>query len=103
MANLLSFSDEVLCRIFDSITKVKDLHNVMLSCRRFFHVIKSYNKLWKFERKVKHVLQGLSAKCFLIGEPSLAELENLLNYSENWIPEEWVESVLQNGIYNQNL
>jgi hypothetical protein len=39
----------------------------------------------------------------LIGEPSLAELENLLNYSENWIPEEWVENVLENGIYNQNL
>ncbi|XP_046446006.1 F-box only protein 21-like isoform X1 [Daphnia pulex] len=102
MADLLSFSDEVLCRILGSISKVKDLHNVMLVCHRFLHVIKSYNRLWKFEKKVKNMLQGLSSKYFLIGEPSLVEVENMVN-SESHAPDEWMESVLQNEIFNQNL
>ncbi len=102
MADLLSFSDEILCRIFKSIFKVKDLHNVMLVCHRFLHVIKSYNRLWKFEKKVKNMLQGLSSRCFLIGEPSLIEVENMVN-SESHIPDEWIESVLQNEIFNQNM
>jgi hypothetical protein len=58
--------------------------------------------LWEFEKKVKNILQGFSSKYFYIGEPSLAEVEKLL-HSKNRIPDEWVESVLQNGIYNQNL
>ncbi|KAI9566051.1 hypothetical protein GHT06_009851 [Daphnia sinensis] len=101
MANILSFSDEVLCCVFASITNIRDLRNIMLTCHRFLNIIKCYNNLWKLELKVKEMLLSLSSKCFPVGEPSITDIQNF--NCDKYPTLRGTENVLQNHVFSDKL
>jgi hypothetical protein len=103
MAALVSCPDEVLCRIFQSITSISDLQNIMLSCRRFLHVIRNSNKLWRLKltvvKNVRETLKTLSPLCYPMEDPPLAVMDKLI-VGDSPMPE-FVEEELLNQIFRQ--
>ncbi|XP_046447033.1 uncharacterized protein LOC124196199 [Daphnia pulex] len=103
MAALVSCPDEILCRIFQSITSISDLQNLMLSCRRFLHVIRNSNKLWRLKltvvKNVRETLKKLSPLCYPMEDPPLAVMDKLI-VGDSPMPE-FVEEELLNQIFRQ--
>lgn len=98
---LLSFPNEVLSRIFDFVTSVKDLQNLRLTCRRFLQVIRDSNTFWKL--KVIDIIRGMSPKCYPLGEIPLDLLNKLTDPDKCPIPVEWVEEILRDEIFHKEL